>query len=141
PATVVHVKLMLADNKTTYRTGETIKLILEFTADHDGYQADTVPDRNEPTSDSISISPDSGVYHWLEEINGNRLGGRDVVSFMPLSTAPTRVELLVNDSLRIDRAGRYSIKVTTRRVSNISSRHEFSPAIVMTTNEVSFDVQ
>ena len=141
PPTDVHVHLTLADNKTTYRIGETIKLVLEFTADREGYQADTIPDRNEPTSDSISISPDAGVYRWLEEINGNRLGGRDVISYAPLSTNPTRVELLVNDSLRIDHPGTYSIKVTTKRVSNRSSRHEFSPAIVMTTNEVSFDVQ
>jgi len=141
PPADVHVHLTLADNKTTYRLGETIKLILEFTADSEGYQTDTIPDRNEPTSDSLSISPDSGVFRWLEQINGNRMG-RDVMSYVRLSTTPTRVELLVNDSLRIERPGRYSAQVTTRRVSPASkSRGDFPPSIVMTTNEVSFDVQ
>ncbi|HKC65554.1 MAG TPA: hypothetical protein VKB86_18070, partial [Pyrinomonadaceae bacterium] len=43
--TGIHVKLSLADNKTVYRIGDPIKLVLEFTADSDGYQADTIPDR------------------------------------------------------------------------------------------------
>lgn len=51
PPAELHAKLLLADNKSTYRIGEPIKLILEFTADRDGYQADTIPDGWQPTTD------------------------------------------------------------------------------------------
>src|SRR3989442_15258879 len=63
----VHVRLSLAEAKTTYRIGEPIKLLLEFTSDRDGYQADVIPDSYEPTSDVISVSPDTGFHRWLEE--------------------------------------------------------------------------
>src|SRR5205809_2486286 len=96
--TEVHVKLVLADNKTAFRIGEPIKFFLEFTADREGYQADIIPDRSEPTSDALQVSPDSGTYHWLEDIRANSsiAWGRDVASFKQLSTAPTRVELVLN---------------------------------------------
>src|ERR1043165_1438731 len=72
----VHVKLIVADGRQTVRIGEAVKLFLEFTADHDGYQADTVPDRWEPTTDSISVSPSVGVTYWLDEYMGRRTWGR-----------------------------------------------------------------
>jgi hypothetical protein len=140
-AAAVRVKLSLADDKTVYRSGEPIKLILEFTADGGGYQVDTMPDRSEPTSDAVSVSPDSGVRHWLEEYLGGRGYARDVISLANLSTGPTRVELLLNDSVRFDRAGKYSVKVTTRRVSLASPSPDSRPPIILTTNGVSFEVQ
>jgi hypothetical protein len=139
PATV-HVRLALADNKATYRMGEPIKLILEFTADDSGYQVDKVPDRSEP-GDTISISPDFGVYHWLDEYTGRNRYPRDFFSLAKLSTSPTRVELLLNDSIRFDRPGKYSVKVATRRVSSTSSPLGSYPSILLMTNEVNFEVQ
>src|SRR5256885_9272447 len=50
----VHVKLVLAENKTTFRIGDEIKFFLEFTADRDGYKAETLPDGSEPTRDRKS---------------------------------------------------------------------------------------
>jgi hypothetical protein len=136
----IHVKLVLAENKTSFRIGDEIKFFLEFTADRDGYKAEIVPDRSEPTSDALKVSPDSGVYHWLKEIRAGVMG-RDMFSTQLLSATPTRVELILNDSIRIDRPGKYSAKVTTSRVSLVSPRRDyFSPAIPLTTNEVTFDV-
>jgi hypothetical protein len=140
-ATDVHVKLSLADNKTIYRIGDPIRLILEFTADRDGYQADTIPDRTELTSDAIFVSPDSGVRHWLDEYLHGRRYVRDVISLARLSNAPTRVALLLNDSIRFGSAGKYSLKVTTRRVTPISTSREYHPPPALTTNEISFEVQ
>jgi hypothetical protein len=141
PPTDVHVKLVLADNKTTFRIGEPIKFFLEFTADREGYQADTIPDRSEPTTDALQVSPESGTYHWLEDIRSPNISwGRDVISTQRLSTAPRRVELLLNDSIRIDHPGRYSAKVTTKRARVVTSRDQFAPPIALTTNEVTFDV-
>jgi hypothetical protein len=122
----VHVKLVLADNKTAFRIGEPIKFFLEFTADRGGYQADTVPDRSESTVDALQVSPDSGIYHWLEDIRSSMPWGRDMVSFHRLSTTPTRVELVLNDSIRIDHPGKYSAKVTTKRVRSSTLRFEIA---------------
>ena len=40
----VHVKLSLAETKSVYRIGEPIKLIMEFTADREGYVAEILGD-------------------------------------------------------------------------------------------------
>jgi hypothetical protein len=142
-ATDVHVKLMLEDNKTTFRMGEPIRLVMELTADAPGYRFDTIEDRTQLTSDAITISPDSGVNHWLDEMMRGVRYPRDVFAPMDLSSIPKRVGLTLNDSLRFDRAGHYTVKVTTRRVSSSSRRtfnSEINPPIVLTTNEVAFDV-
>jgi len=141
PPADLHARLSLADNKATYRIGDPITLVIEFTADGDGYQVDTIPDGTEPTSDFISLSPDSGVSHWLDEYLGARRYPRDVFSVAKLSSAPTRIELLLNDSIRFDRAGQYSLKVTTLRVTPISTSRDYHPPIPLTTNEVSFRVE
>jgi hypothetical protein len=136
----VHVKLVLAESKTTFRIGDEIKFFLEFTADREGYKAEILPDRSEPTNDALQVSPESGVYQWLKEIRARAMG-RDMFSSQPLSANPTRVELVLNDSIRIDHPGKYSAKVTTSRVSLAGSRRDYSsPPIPLTTNDVTFDV-
>lgn len=41
--------------------GEPIKLIMEFTADREGYVVEILPDAKEPGQDTVVISPESGV--------------------------------------------------------------------------------
>src|SRR6267378_2645546 len=135
----LHAKLLLADNKSTYRIGEPVKLIIEFTANREGYQVDTIPDGCEPTTDVISLSPQSGVTPWLNEYMGGHRYSRDVFTSQKLSQTPTRVELLLNDTIRFDGPGKYSVQVTTRRVSPRSSSREFQPPIALATNAVSFE--
>jgi hypothetical protein len=141
PTAEVHAKLLLADNKSTFRIGEPIKLSIEFTADRDGYQADTIPEGSEPTSDRIIVSPASGVTPWLEEYMRGYGYGKDVFAPRNLSSTPTRVDLILNDSLRFDKPGKYSVWVTTRRVSPPIQSREFGPSIVLTTNAVTIEVQ
>src|SRR5947209_13332591 len=132
----VHVKLSLAENKTVYSIGDPIKLVMEFTADSDGYQVETIRDRDEPRSDSISVAPDAGVNRWLDDYLSGERYMRDVISFKKLSVSPTRVELLLNDTLRFDRAGRYSVKVTTRKGSATIYTQPNSQEYSLTHNEV-----
>jgi hypothetical protein len=129
----VHVKLTLA--KDSFRIGEPIELIMEFTADGPGYAVDTIPDRKQITTDLINISPDIGVFHWLEDFNRNARHGRDVSMSQTLTSTPTRVPIVLNDSLRFDRPGTYTVSVTTRRLLTESPRQ------ALTTNEVSFNVR
>jgi hypothetical protein len=138
--TEVHARLVLADAKTSYRVGEPIRLLLQFTADRDGYSVETIPDGTEGSQDTISISPDGGVNHWLDEFHSGGRGFRDYFSRTNLTSKPTTVEIFLNDSIRIDRPGRYSLKVTTLRVAPAAPLGEFRPALTLITNEVSFDV-
>jgi hypothetical protein len=138
----VHVKLSLADNKTAFRAGDPIRLVLEFTADHHGYDVDTVRDTTNSPSDTLFFTPETGVSHWLDEyLSGNRFL-RDYFSVQKLSPAPTRVEIILNSVVRFERPGRYSVKVRTSRVTQRKDINDRAPrAITLTSNEVSFDVQ
>ncbi|HET6980283.1 MAG TPA: hypothetical protein VFI24_28370 [Pyrinomonadaceae bacterium] len=131
PSTDVRVKLLLVDNQTTFRTGEPIRLVMEFTSDVPGYTVDTIPDSGGPFSETISVSPDAGVNHWYDEMTRGYQYPRDVFSSQKISATPTRLPITLNNTLRFDQPGRYTVKITTRRVSR---------NIVLTTNEVSFDV-
>ena len=135
----VHVKLSLASTKSVYRMGEPIKLILEFTADREGYIVEIVPDAKEPGLDTVVISPELGVSHWLDEMTAGRRNARDFFSTQDLSNAPQRVELFLNDTLRFDVAGRYTVSVTTRRISKGS--RTFSRPFSLTTNSITFEVE
>lgn len=137
----VHVKLSLAENKTVYRIGEPIKLVMEFTADREGYVIEVLPDRDGAGSDTIAVSPEMGVTPWFAELMDNRTGLRCVYSTEKLSS-PRRLEIVLNDSLRFDNPGRYTVTVKTRRVtpSPTDVRQESQP-ISLTTNAISFEVQ
>ncbi|HKR21898.1 MAG TPA: hypothetical protein VJS17_04845, partial [Pyrinomonadaceae bacterium] len=131
----VHLKLSLAENKTVYRIGEPIVVVMEFTADRDGYLIEFLPDGNQPGSDTVVISPDTGVIRWIDDIANNV--PRHVFSTEKLSSSPKRLEISLNDRLRFDSPGRYTVNVTTRRVSLAGSKGPFT----LQTNPVSFEVQ
>jgi hypothetical protein len=137
----VQARLVLADQKAIYRIGEPITFFLELTAGKEGYSADSTPDGANPISDAISISPEAGVNYWLNEYPGGGRGFRDHFTIAKLTTTPLRIPIQLNDSIRIDRPGRYSVKVTTGRVRPQSDGHTHEPALKLTTNEVSFEVQ
>ena len=135
----VHVKLTLAEPKSVYKIGEPIRLILEFSADREGYVAEVLPDGKEQPTDTVVISPVLGVTHWLDEMTGRFRYPRDVISTAKLSNFPRRVELILNDTLRFDNAGRYTVSVTTRRVTKNSKL--YSRPLILTTNSITFEVE
>jgi hypothetical protein len=137
----VHVKLSLAENKTVYRIGEPIKLVMEFTADREGYVIEVLPDREGPASDTIAVSPEMGVTPWFAELMDNRYYGRCVISTEKLGSV-RRLEIVLNDSLRFDNPGRYTVSVKTRRVTRSSSDvRQASEPLSLTTNVISFELQ
>ena len=137
----VHANLKLADPRVTYRIGEPIRLLLELTADRPGFVTDTIPDRTSPIEDRIIISPEAGTKRWLDEYLGGGRGFRDYFSTAPLSGTPTTIEVILNDSIRIDKPGHYSVRVTTSRLWPSSPSEQPNPHLVLTTNDVSFDVE
>ena len=138
----VHAKLSFAENKTVYRIGEPIKLVMDFTADREGYMVEFLPDSNEPGSDTVVVSPDIGITRWFDEFTDNRALGRHVSSTDKLTSSPKRVEIILNDRLRFDSAGNYSVYVTTRRISPATSdlREQRQPFLT-TTNSLSFKIE
>ena len=139
--TDVHVKLSLAENKSVYRIGEPIKLVMEFTADREGYVIEVLPDTDGPLSDTISVSPEMGVTQWLAELTDNRYFGRCVLQTEELKS-PRRLEIVLNDSLRFDNPGRYTVSVKTRRVSRRSTDvRQPSEPLTLSTNVISFEIQ
>lgn len=130
-STDVRVKLLLAEDKTSFRIGEPIRLVMEFTSDVPGHTVDTIPDSGGPFSETISVSPERGVNRWYDEMTRGFQYPRDVFSSQKISAAPTRLPITLNNALRFDQPGRYTVMITTRRVNRKTA---------LTTNEVSFDV-
>ena len=137
----VHVKLSLAENKTVYRIGEPIKLVMEFTADREGYEVEVSSDRDGPPLDTIAVSPEMGVTQWFAEFTDNRYFGRCVISRDKLSS-PRRLEIVLNDSLRFDNPGRYTLSIKTRRITrNSTDFRQASEPLSLSTNVISFELQ
>ena len=137
----VNVKLSLPEFKSTYRIGEPIKLVMEFTAEREGYTAEILPDRGEAGADTIVISPETGVVHWLDELNDNQSFLRDVISTVSLDTSPKRVEIILNDKVRFDVPGSYTVRVNTRRVTPPFSLVRDRRPILLSTNSITFEIQ
>ena len=136
----VNVKLSFAENKTVYRIGEPIKLVMEFTADREGYIVESLPDGNEPGSDTAVISPDIGITRWYDEFNSEGPYGRHVFSTTKLTATPKRIEIIINDRMRFDSAGRYTVSVTTRRISQASQPPAPSKPFIISTNALKFEI-
>ena len=137
----VHARLRLADDKKIYRNGEAIRLVLELTADRDGYTGDKKSERTEPTTDTIAVSPEAGITYWLSELQGGARGMRDVIMPMKLTMTPTTIPIILNDYVRFNRPGRYTVTVTTTRVAPERSGKYYKPPLSLTTNAFTFDVE
>jgi len=135
----VNVKLSLADNKTVYKIGEPIKLVMEFTADRDGYIVEYLPDNKEPGMDTVLVEPDTGVGRWLDELNYRRGLVRDYLATDKLTSTPRRVEFFLNDTVRFDTPGRYTVSVKTRRVWPARSSGS-DRTLFISTNSISLEV-
>ncbi|HEY7179832.1 MAG TPA: hypothetical protein VIC84_00370 [Blastocatellia bacterium] len=136
----VQVRLSLAGGKSVYRTGEPIRLALSFTSDADGYQLNVTTTKPASPVDEIALTPDEGVFHWLDEYSGKHRYAPDYMMMQKITTAPVIVELTLNDLVRFDRPGKYTVQVKTARVSRAERPRDPVPAIYLTTNEVSFEV-
>jgi hypothetical protein len=136
----VHAQLSLAADKSIYRMGEPIRLVLSFTADAAGYQLNITTTKPASPIDDVLISPGAGAFRWLDECSGKNRYVPDYMTVSALSLTPVRVELPLNDWVRFDRAGRYTVRVKTNRVSHPSRPHDYGPALPLTSNEVSFEI-
>jgi hypothetical protein len=139
-AAPVRVSLSLSGDRKVYRAGEPIRLVMSFNAERDGYQLNTTTTKPPSAVDTVSLSPDAGAYAWAEHYTGGGMNHPDYASIQKLSAQPTTVGLTLNDWYRFDRPGRYSVKVSTSRVTEPGPGIGDGPRLRLTTNEVSFEV-
>jgi hypothetical protein len=136
----VRATLSLSFDKKVFRAGEPIRLVMSFTSKRDGYQLNDTTTKPPSAVDAITVSPDADVHAWAAEYTGGGGYHPDYAAVRALSRTPTKVELTLNDWYRFDRAGRYTVKVTTSRVLGPGGRAWEGAALHLTTNEVSFEV-
>src|ERR1700733_3773346 len=122
PSQDVHFQIALAGDKHVFRAGEPVRIILSFTADHPGYQIEFSPGSNTspgaPASDKIFITPESGLFPWLQKVSPSGVEGSDSLVLQPLSTTPVNIEIALNAWYRFDSPGAYTVHITTRRVQH-----------------------
>ena len=124
--------------KKVYRIGEPINLILSYTAVQPDYLVETY---YSPRFDDVIISPTDGVYDWLYRLN--RLYSYDDVSSpQKLTESPVDVKITVNDLVRFDKPGKYTIKVLSRRVWAAQKNDSFRlNPIPLMSNEIELEIK
>ena len=134
----VKLQISFTGEKTVYRMGEPIKVILSYTSTEPGY---VVERYYSPRFDDVIISPTDGVYDWLYRLN--RLYSYDDVSMREkLSESPVKIDITVNDLVRFDKPGKYKIKVVSRRVSGSKEELSFrSQPTLLSSNEIELEVK
>jgi hypothetical protein len=136
----VQVRLALAGGKSVYRTGDPIRLILSFTSEADGYNLNITTTKPASPVDEILLTPDDGVFRWLDEYSGKNKYWPDYMTMQKITTTPVSVELTLNNCFRFDRPGKYTVQVKTSRVSGADRPREPVQLIYLVSNEVSFEV-
>jgi hypothetical protein len=123
-AQTAHLQVRTADGRTTYRLGEWIPLALDYTADvEEQFDMTTgAAERNGLLHESFQVQPKMGWADPLETYFGSvgGIGGSFLSGLAVLSAKPTTVPLDLNEWVRFDRLGVYSLTVTSHRVSQPS---------------------
>lgn len=133
----VEVQLATSNGITKFRIGDPIPLKLSFVAQRGEYYLDHVSSKPGSSHEQVAISPRKGVFDWSTQYTGGRPHQDCVVSRSKLSETPTVVELKLNDFVRFDRSGTYTIRFETKRISN--SAHGTNDRAVMT-NEIRVEI-
>jgi hypothetical protein len=115
-----------ADGQATYRVGERIPLELNFTGpDNKRFEINIASyDRSgRMECEEFNVAPTTGwadpLYTYFGSRNGYMGGG--VTGFAPLSEKPTAINLNLNEWVRFDQPGVFTIVVTSRRVADVAT--------------------
>jgi hypothetical protein len=120
------LKVSTADGGSTYRIGERIRLNLSFTsAEARRYEIDKASyDRGGRMGyESFQVLPAKGWSDPLRDYFQNRvLLGGGLRGFSALSTTPFKLEIDLNEWVRFEQPGVYTVQIRSGRVSDIG-RH------------------
>lgn len=132
----VHVSLSIRGGKTTFRSGDPIRLVLSFTASQPGYSVNALVGRESRLPDEITMTPATGVVGWFERYGGST---PDVIVGRALSSQPVDLTVPLNYQFRFDEPGEYTVRIRTRRAGAVGMRGT-GPATVLETNAVTFRI-
>jgi len=120
------LKVRTADGGSTYRIGERIRLKLSFTsAEARRYEINEASyDRSGRMGyESFQVLPAKGWSDPLQDYFQNRvLFGGGLTNFSALTTAPFNLEIDLNEWVRFEQPGVYTVQIRSGRVSDIG-RH------------------
>ncbi len=136
-ASPVEVSLALGDGKTTYRAGELITLVMTFNAFAEGYSVREGRDIQDTIMDEVMVTPSAGVVEWKKQYMRGARYTSDAIGLHPLDKGPVQVAIPLNDFVRFESAGHYTVRIKTKRIWIERSK----PMMAVTTNDVSFDIR
>lgn len=136
----VRAALSLAGGKAVYRAGEPVRLVLSFTSERAGYAVNTTTTKPASPIDQLVVAPEAGLARWLDEYSGAHRYSPDYADIRQLTGQPVTVTLVANDWFRFDRPGRYTARVKTFRALPAGREPTLDSLIILTTNEVIFEV-
>jgi hypothetical protein len=99
----VHVSLSIRGGKTTFRSGDPIRLVMSFTASQPGYSVNEIAGRENRLPDEFIITPATGVVRWFDRYGGST---PDFVLGRALSTQPVELTVPLQLPVPFRRAGR-----------------------------------
>jgi hypothetical protein len=120
------LQVRTAEGRALYQVGERISLSLSFTGpENKRFETNMASyDRSGRTAyEEFHVAPASGWADPLSVYFGSSSGymGGGLTGFAPLSAKPTIVNLNLNEWVRFDQPGTYTIVVVSHRVSDVST--------------------
>ena len=120
------LEVQTAEGQTLYHVGERIPLKLSFTGpENKRFEINMARyDRSGRMAyEEFKVAPASGWADPLHVYFGSSSGylGGGLTGFAPLSAKPIVINLNLNEWVRFDRPGTYTIEVVSQRVSDVSA--------------------
>lgn len=106
----VDYSISLSEGKKIYRMGEPVRVVLSFVINQPNYKI------RMNGGDKVLITPSEGVYDWVNEYSKGQYGSDHVFSFQTEYKNPTNITISLNDFVRFDKVGKYSVNIITNRV-------------------------
>ena len=110
------VKLSLAGDKTSYRAGEPITMVMTFQAFADGYSVSMGVGVTDTIMDEVSVTPAKGVVEWKKQYMRGSKYTSDAISLNSFENGPVKVEVPLNNFVWFDSPGRYTVRIKTKRI-------------------------
>lgn len=136
----VDFSISLADGKKVFRKGEPVRVVLSFVINQPNYKI------RMNGGDKVNILPKEGVFDWKDQQNKMWFVTDHVFAFQTEYKNPTNITISLNDFVRFDKVGKYSVNISTTRVyfSEPNDKKRFGdkkqqPA--QTSNTVDFEIK
>lgn len=142
------LQVRTGDGQTIYQVGERIPLALSFTGpENKRFEINMASyDRSGRMGyEEFNVTPAAGWADPLHVYFGSSIGfiGGGLTGFASLSAKPTVINLNLNEWVRFDQAGTYTVVVVSHRVSDVSAGigSQFGvPSLSLTSNPIQLRV-